>query len=468
MSHTSPTTFLVWSLCSFILFSFLLYHLWSFDRFKCLKWNSGPYSGAFKRVMTYTYLMSVPLILIFATGFTIIKYQEGYILHPTHGVIPKPFQLWSEQARNSIFPLMLMFSIGWSLEMVTHLEELCFWLFLLNARSGQQDWFRSLYFKTWAIGSVTAVTYMPLVTILTRNDGLRSESYTFLSGGIGSLSLTIWFSPILWSFKSFLSTLKQEGVDNSTVLRLTKFHELNMIRVLFRYMFTVPLVILGADGLTPHTEINENAFATDLLALLSAFGCIVSSGLTLVIFFPRSIEGEIATREAAKEIKHQQGDSNENIHQSRSSYAQSLMSQNHQLSGTYLLTTSPTKPNFTITNRDSALSVEDARKSPHSLESASNAWDGSLECPTSLPKLGPMRPNRRRGSDVELGGIDYGLTEANLSKHNITTSSLNPIVHTFTSPIDMVSSPPGLEMRQNRSYLFSRTVSRLTFNNRNG
>ncbi|PBK72599.1 hypothetical protein ARMSODRAFT_952987 [Armillaria solidipes] len=465
MSHTSPTTFLVWSLCSFILFSFLLYHLWSFDRFKCLRWNGGPYSGAFKRVMTYTYLMSVPLILTFATGFTVIKYQEGYIADPTHGIIPKPFQLWSEQGRNSVFPLMLMFSIGWSLEMVTHLEELCFWLFLLNARSGrQQDWFQSLYFKTWAIGSVIAVTYMPLVTILTRNDGLKSEAYTFLSGGIGSLSLTIWFSPILWSFKSFLSTLKQEGVDNATVVRLTKFHELNMIRVLFRYMFTVPLVILGADGLTPHTEINENAFATDLLALLSAFGCIVSSGLTLVIFFPRSIEGEIATRDAAKEIKRQQGNDNENIRQSRSSYAQSLTSQNHQFSGAYLLTTSPTKANFAIPNRDSALSVEDARKSPHSLESASNVWDESLEPP--LPKLGPMRPNRRRGSDVELGGIDYGLTEANLSKHNITTSSLNPMVHTFTSPIDMVSSPPGLETRQNRGYLFSRTESRLTFNNR--
>ncbi|SJL01958.1 uncharacterized protein ARMOST_05282 [Armillaria ostoyae] len=401
MSHTSPTTFLVWSLCSFILFSFLLYHLWSFDRFKCLRWNGGPYSGAFKRVMTYTYLMSVPLILTFATGFTVIKYQEGYIADPTHGIIPKPFQLWSEQGRNSVFPLMLMFSIGWSLEMVTHLEELCFWLFLLNARSGrQQDWFQSLYFKTWAIGSVIAVTYMPLVTTLTRNDGLK----------------------------------KQEGVDNATVVRLTKFHELNMIRVLFRYMFTVPLVILGADGLTPHTEINENAFATDLLALLSAFGCIVSSGLTLVIFFPRSIEGEIATRDAAKEIKRQQGNDNENIRQSRSSYAQSLTSQNHQFSGAYLLTTSPTKANFAIPNRDSALSVEDARKSPHSLESASNVWDESLELP--LPKLGPMRPNRRRGSDVELGGIDYGLTEANLSKHNITTSSLNPMVHTFTSPID--------------------------------
>jgi hypothetical protein len=31
---------------------FLFFHLWSFDRFKCLRWNSGPNSGSFKRVMT--------------------------------------------------------------------------------------------------------------------------------------------------------------------------------------------------------------------------------------------------------------------------------------------------------------------------------------------------------------------------------------------------------------------------------
>ena len=56
---------------------------------------------------------------------------------------------------------------------VTHLEELCFWLFLVNSGSVQQDWFRSLYFKTWIVGSVIAITYMPLVTIFTRSDPLK-------------------------------------------------------------------------------------------------------------------------------------------------------------------------------------------------------------------------------------------------------------------------------------------------------
>lgn len=31
---------------------FLVFHLWSYDRFQCLRWNSGRQPGAFKRVMT--------------------------------------------------------------------------------------------------------------------------------------------------------------------------------------------------------------------------------------------------------------------------------------------------------------------------------------------------------------------------------------------------------------------------------
>jgi hypothetical protein len=51
--------------------------------------------------------------------------------------------------------------------------ELCFWLFLVNAGRAKQDWFRSGYFKLWMIGSVVAITYMPLVTIFTRSDPLK-------------------------------------------------------------------------------------------------------------------------------------------------------------------------------------------------------------------------------------------------------------------------------------------------------
>ena len=35
--------------------AFLLLHLWAYDRFNCLKWDSGRQPGAFKRVMTYVY-----------------------------------------------------------------------------------------------------------------------------------------------------------------------------------------------------------------------------------------------------------------------------------------------------------------------------------------------------------------------------------------------------------------------------
>ena len=78
----------------------------------------------------------------------------------------------------------------------------------------QKDWFRSLYFKTWIVGSVVAILYMPLVTLCTRSDPLKvrchlyaddsvlmlstkCEAYTFLAGSLGSLALTLWFLPVL-------------------------------------------------------------------------------------------------------------------------------------------------------------------------------------------------------------------------------------------------------------------------------
>lgn len=66
------------------------------------RWDNGPYSGAFKRVMTvsskivavavfhssiskYSYLLSVPLIITYAVGFAVIKYKEGYAFLPSVG-----------------------------------------------------------------------------------------------------------------------------------------------------------------------------------------------------------------------------------------------------------------------------------------------------------------------------------------------------------------------------------------------
>lgn len=69
-------------------------------------------------------------------------------------------------------------AVQWQDDMIhrdfpSHPVELCFWLFLLNSARSQQDWFRSLYFKTWVVGSVVAIMYMPLVAIFTRSDPLQ-------------------------------------------------------------------------------------------------------------------------------------------------------------------------------------------------------------------------------------------------------------------------------------------------------
>ncbi|KAJ6534010.1 hypothetical protein DFH09DRAFT_1043608 [Mycena vulgaris] len=431
MSHTSPATYLVWSIISCILFAFLVFHLWSFDHFKCLRWNNGPYSGAFKRVMTYSYLLSVPLIMTYALGFTIIKYQQGFI-QSEGAIIPKPFEKWPEDARRAVFPLMLAFTVAWSMEMITHLEELCFWLFLVNAGSVQQDWFRSWYFRTWIFGSVIAVTYMPLLTILTRSDPVKCEAYTFLGGSLGSLSLTLWFTPILWAFPAFLSSLKSEGVDSATIVRLTKFHELNMIRIVFRFIFVVPFVILGADGVRVHSHINESMLWTDFLTMIAAFGCCISSAITLVIFFPRSVEGEIAAKDAARERRRQRshgGRSNMGVDQFARS--QSPVSQYSYAAPTGLAA-SPTKNRFSFPPSPSV-------PPPQLVYKEWAAADTDLELPASLSKMAPMRPNRRRGADIEMGGFS-GLTEDNISQHNLSrqpSGKINPLVHNFTSPIDL-------------------------------
>jgi hypothetical protein len=308
---------------------------------------------------------------------------------------------------------MLLFAFGWSLEMVTHLEELCFWLFLINATSIERNWFQTPYFKTWVIGSIVAILYMPLITIFTRANPLTNEAYSLLAGSLGSLAITIWFIPVLWAFPKFLENLRSEGADISTLVKLTKFSELNTIRVVFRFLFTVPIVILGVDGVRPHIHINENLFATDLLVMISAIGCVVSSAITVVIFFPRSIEGEIAVRDAAKERK-----------ESRRGFSTgfSVDSQMHlssgQLSDTHIVT--------------------DSNYSPK-LEGGQNEdWPKErLENLETLPPLPPLRPNRRN-DDIESGG--QRITVHTLSKHNM---NVNPMVTNYTSPIDITSFNPN-------------------------
>ncbi|KAF8324070.1 hypothetical protein DL93DRAFT_2043022, partial [Clavulina sp. PMI_390] len=330
MTHFSPAVYVFWSCLSTSLLAFLIYHLYKFDRFKSLRrirlwayvhfhgrWGQEGGQGAFKRIMTFAYLISVPLIVSYSIGMAVIKYREGYSavvffgsksscsstpsmsppsmplcpFSPPLHFIPTPYQLWTPQDLSLILPLEMIFSVAWSLEIVSHLEELCFWLFLTSVGTSRSHWFQSVYFKIWAAGSIISVVGLPVVTWLKRADPTVCEAWTFLVGGSGSLLITILSLRVAQAIPRLVNQVKSAGGEPEVVVRLSTFHDLNVKRLVFRFLFVIPVFILAVDGLQTCILLNFTIYL-DFLASLIGIGLVASSMLTLLIFFPRSIERE--------------------------------------------------------------------------------------------------------------------------------------------------------------------------------
>jgi len=224
----SPTAFLLWAILACMFQIFLCHHLWGYDKFQCIRWNSGRQPGAFKRVMTYSYLVTVPLIMVYGVATAFLKFREGFIQLPDGIIIPRPSALWSPEHARWVLPLYFVFSLAWALEIVTHLEELTFWLFLLHQGQRQRQWFRSWEFRTWYIGSMVAVLGMPLTTTVTRSDPDMCLAKLLLVGSSASALTTISFLYILGNFPGFIRQVKAGGAEPDVVIRLATFYQLNV------------------------------------------------------------------------------------------------------------------------------------------------------------------------------------------------------------------------------------------------
>lgn len=293
MSAFSPSSFLLWSILACLFQAFLVVHLWCYDRFQCIKWSSGRQPGAFKRVMTYSYLATVPMLMLFSVVMAVLSYQEGWTIIPHfEALTPKPFTMYTHLHKKFLLPMCFLLAIAWSLELVTHLEELTFWLFLLHQGPSKRDWFHSWEFRAWSMGSVVAILGMPIAVIVQRHDYDLCMAWILFSGSSAGTVTTISFIYVLIRFPDFMRRVKAEGAEPDVVVRLTTFYQLNVIRIVFRFLFNFSLLALALDGIQgPHTFARYNA-ASDLLSMLGGIGCFVSSAITLLIFFPRSITRE--------------------------------------------------------------------------------------------------------------------------------------------------------------------------------
>ncbi|KAF8910876.1 hypothetical protein CPB85DRAFT_1435138 [Mucidula mucida] len=295
MTAGSPAAYLLWAILACTFQIFMTLHLWAYDRFKCLKWSSGRQPGAFKRVMTYSYVATVPLLVVFSVAMTSSLTRQCIRIRRLDGnqIVPRPLEQWTPATMRWVLPLFFMLSIAWAFELVTHLEEFTFWLFLLHQGPSKRLWFSSWEFRLWYLGSMVAVIGMPLVTLIKRVD-LSSVLPTMdISVRVVSrAATTVGFLYVIARFPSFIRRVKAEGAKPDVVVRLSTFYTLNVIRIAFRFFFNVPLLVLGIDGIEPPYPVLKQPFWADALLMIGGIGCFVSSALTLLLFFPRSLSRE--------------------------------------------------------------------------------------------------------------------------------------------------------------------------------
>ncbi|KIJ52559.1 hypothetical protein M422DRAFT_776188 [Sphaerobolus stellatus SS14] len=405
-------------------------------------------------------------------GFTIIKYEEGYIFIPATGqIVAKPYEFWTLAHQKAYGALAAFWGISWCLEAVSHNEELCFWLYLLHAGPTPVPWFKSIYFRCWVIASIVASVIILTALGVTHDDPLKMEAWSQFAGSFIGLLNTLGFLPVLYVFPNFIRDVKNEGGDMAAVVRLAKFYDLNVIRIIFRFFFVVPVLILSLDGIKPHTHpINESLISTDLLAVLSGIACIVQSAITLMIFFPRNVETETKRWLESRSNSQSQsrvprlfsrGEPDESAYE-REGHGR-LGSHDGERNTKFLLTDSPVDkskalpilpssaaPPYTAYSPPQAqrwydsetpgVSSATAQTAPHvgNQLGLSTAYDGPI---SSYPPVSFNNTKKLGNGRRQLIVRSTELTEANMKMYQETVPKVNPLALYFRSPLDFDDDP---------------------------
>jgi len=400
MSNGSWTAFLSWAILASLFLAFFLYHLWRYDRLQCIKWNAGRQPGAFRRLMIYSYLGSTTMFMTFGVGIATLKFKEGVVVISENEVFPKPADLWSKGHQHTLLALFFVFSVAWALEQISHFEELAFWFFLIDQGPEKRDWLTSWEYKFWSLASVATILGMPLTTVIARNDIVTTDAWIFLVGSLTSTGTNLLFIFILVRFPVFLRHVIAEGADPVVVVRLATFYELNLARIVFRFFAAIPLLVLAIDGIRHSHPINDSLFWPDTFLMISAIGQFISSLITVMVFFPRSI-----TRESG--------------YMPRLASVTSIVQTHSHAYPTPELAQSPTPMQIYTMHRTSLLHSP-KRISQDRASSPPPSFSGHAYTHSS-PDIG-----------VELA------RPSELRRHTLPESILHPFVTTYMSPIDLV------------------------------
>ncbi|GJJ08259.1 hypothetical protein Clacol_002469 [Clathrus columnatus] len=234
-------------------------------------------------------------------------------------------------------------------------------------------------------------------------------------------------------------------------MRLAKFHDLNIIRTIFRFLFIIPIIMLSVDGMTPHThELNMVVVST-----VSGIGCIIQSAITLVIFFPRNLEHE--TQRWLDQTSDSQQQSRKRLFSSYIKSRSQTQRSHSQQRAKFALTDSPEQSKAELPMPDNNNNNNRGR------EARTYAVPLYSTAPSPVPDTYPPHPyayspgySQKQGTGgtahvpqysprdypQSTGVVQSALTEANMRIFEGTVGRVNPMALYFTSPIDIQDESP--------------------------
>ncbi|KAH9460190.1 hypothetical protein Pst134EB_008378 [Puccinia striiformis f. sp. tritici] len=329
--HYSPQIALLEAVTCTLMLAFYTWHSWHYDRFqpmigrrakKALHSDPDP-RNSFHVIMRFIYLFALPVYTIQGITVAYIKYQAGY-LPVEMGGYPVPYTSWPPGHVRLITMIYYLKALGWSGEGIVHLEELAFWVFLIHLKENSPPWFKSTFFKAFILLSLASTgTMISIVSILKADVMLTEGVLMTVATGYNTL-MTCGFFWVFSKFPAWLMELKKRGAPAELTVRLHAFGTLNEIRMVFRLLFTAPLLALSADGLMSEPFLNNQVWSesratgfdsclewvvdplacfsflvwfefikvVDLIVMTSLVAFAAQGVITLLIFLPRNFSKE--------------------------------------------------------------------------------------------------------------------------------------------------------------------------------
>ncbi|KAK6903589.1 hypothetical protein I203_107094 [Kwoniella mangroviensis CBS 8507] len=291
MCHESPTAQFLGALATILGDAFLIWHLWKYDKFRCMIFNKR---SAFRFIIVWMFIISALLFTAWNVILVWVKYTEYYAVVPISEheseIMPVPFQLWEKSKQDYVRFSYQLLCVGWGIVLAIHSEETLYWAYLINAirKRDNRHWFRSIWFKLWVLISVTVITVIPAIGNLETTNLIKMEANIFMAGSV--LACLLFFMSLwLWLvFPGFVNESRRQGANADVMARLEYFKEMNGVRTLFRFLYVFCILTLSIDGQTKHKHVNTTPFWLDLFFVCGLFFVFTSNGLSLMMLLPRN------------------------------------------------------------------------------------------------------------------------------------------------------------------------------------